>query len=102
MSRATATVSNVLASGVRRTKLMAESTAVTSLMSTGSAMLASATEGPARRAVLALGNAIGIHAAIRPWFNALANDIPAGDNAMRAERQQHVNAQVQRPEQPEV
>ncbi len=101
-SRATATVSNVLASGVRRTKLMAESTAVTSLMSTGSAMLASATEGPARRAVLALGNAIGIHAAIRPWFNALANDIPAGDNAMRAERQQHVNAQVQRPEQPGV
>ncbi|WP_197387854.1 type III effector protein [Ralstonia pseudosolanacearum] len=102
VSRATATVSNVLASGVRRTKLMAESTAMSSLMSTGSAMLAGATEGPARRAVLALGNAIGIHAAIRPWFNALASHIPVGDNAMRAERQQHVNAQVPRPERPEV
>ncbi|WP_275760876.1 type III effector protein [Ralstonia pseudosolanacearum] len=102
VSRATATVSNVLASGVRRTKLMAESTAMSSLMSTGSAMLAGATEGPARRAVLALGNAIGIHAAIRPWFNALASHIPVGDNAMRAERQQHVNAQALRPERPEV
>ncbi|MHA6823528.1 type III effector protein [Ralstonia pseudosolanacearum] len=102
VSRATATVSNVLASGVRRTKLMAESTAMTSLASTGSAMLAGATEGPARRAVLALGNAIGIHAAIRPWFNALASHISAGDNAMRAERQQHVNAQAPRPERPEV
>ncbi|AXV77088.1 MULTISPECIES: type III effector protein [Ralstonia solanacearum species complex] len=102
VSRATATVSNVLASGIRRTALMASSTATTSLMSTGSAMLAGATDGTARRAVLALGNAIGIHAAIRPWFNALASHIPVGDNTMRAERQQYVNAQAQRPERPEV
>ncbi len=96
------TTLNVLASAVRRTKLMAASTATTTLMSTGSSMLASATEGAARRAVLAGGYSFGIHQAIRPWFNALASHIPAGDNAMRAERQRYVNAQAQRPEQPEV
>ncbi len=96
------TTLNVLASAVRRTKQMAASTATTTLMSTGSSMLASATEGAARRAVLAGGYSFGIHQAIRPWFNALASHIPAGDNAMRAERQQHVNARAQRPEQPEV
>ncbi|MCL9845017.1 hypothetical protein M0F12_06365 [Ralstonia solanacearum] len=42
------TTLNVLASAVRRTKLMAASTATTTLMSTGSSMLASATEGAAR------------------------------------------------------
>ncbi|MGH1508211.1 hypothetical protein [Ralstonia solanacearum] len=96
------TTLNVLASAVRRTKLMAASTATTTLMSTGSSMLASATEGAARRAVLAGGYSFGIHQAIRPWFNALASHIPAGDNAMHAERQRYVNAQAQRPEQPEV
>ncbi len=96
------TTLNVLASAVRRTRLMAASTATTTLMSTGSSMLASATEGAARRAVLAGGYSFGIHQAIVPWFNALASHIPAGDNAMRAERQQHVNARAQRPEQQEV
>jgi len=94
--RALATASNVAASGVRRFGQMAASTAVTNSMSTVSNMLASATEGPAQRAVLALGNAVGIHTAIKPWFDALARDIPAGDNAMRAQRQESVNAQTAR------
>lgn len=97
--RALATASNVAASGVRRFGQMAASTVVTSSMSTVSNMLASATEGPAQRAVLALGNAVGIHTAIKPWFDALARDIPAGDNTMRAQRQESVNAQaVRRPQ----
>jgi hypothetical protein len=89
--RALATASNVAGSGLRRFLQMAKSTAMTTGMSTASAMLASATEGPARRAVLAVGNAVGIHAAIKPWFNALVRDIPAGDNAMKAQRQETVN-----------
>jgi len=90
--RVLATTSNVLASGVRRSVLLAKATATTTAMSTASAMLASATEGVARRSVLAIGNAVGIHAAIKPGFDALARGIPAGDIAMRARRQELVNA----------
>jgi hypothetical protein len=92
--RVLATTSNVLASGVRRAVLLAKATAPTSAMATASAMLAGATEGVARRAVLAIGNAVGIHAAIQPGFDALARGIPAGDNAMRARRQELVNTKA--------
>ncbi|MDR7149742.1 hypothetical protein J2W49_001697 [Hydrogenophaga palleronii] len=92
------TVDNVVASGVRRAGEMAAATVGTSAAATVTNMLASAVEGPAQRAVLALGNAVGIHAAIKPWFDALAKDIPAGDNAMKAKRQESVDAQAtQRP-----
>lgn len=92
--RILATTSNVLASGVRRAVLMAKATATTTAMSTASAMLGGATEGVARRTVLAIGNAVGIHTAIKPGFDALVRDIPAGDNAMRARRQEHVNTKA--------
>ncbi len=63
------TTLNVLASAVRRTKLMAASTATTTLMSTGSSMLASATEGAARG--IGGGYSFGIHQAIVPWFSLM-------------------------------
>ena len=36
--------------------------------------------------------AVAIYAVIRPWFNALVGSIPAHDSAMRARRQQIVDA----------
>jgi hypothetical protein len=82
------TASNVAASVVNRAGEMAKATLTTSLMSTGSAMLASATDGPARQFILAAGNAVGIHAAIKPWFDSLASAIPQGDARIRAHREQ--------------
>ena len=94
LSRIGHTADNVVASGVRRAGEMAAATVATSTMSTVSTMLAGAVDGPAKRAVLALGNAVGIHTAIKPWFDALAGGIPAGDNAMKAKRQESVNTQA--------
>ena len=94
MSRIGHTADNVVASGVRRAGGMAAATVATSAMSTVSTMLAGAVDGPAKRAVLALGNAVGIHTAIKPWFDSLAGGIPAGDNAMKAKRQESVNTQA--------
>jgi hypothetical protein len=82
------TASNVAASVANRAGEMAKATLTTSLMSTGSAMLASATDGPARQFILAAGNAVGIHAAIKPWFDSLATAIPQGDARIRAHREQ--------------
>ena len=72
-------------------KPVAKATMTTSLLSTGSAMLASTTEGPAREFILAIGNAVGIHAAIKPWFNSLAIEIPQGDTRIHTHREQVVN-----------
>lgn len=98
-SRIRHTVDNVGGSAVRRFKEMANSTKVTNAASTVSTMLASTIADPiGQRAALAIGNAVGIHTAIKPWFDALASDIPAGDNKMKAQRQESVNAQAtQRP-----
>ncbi len=85
------TASNVAASVVNRAGEMAKATLTTSLMSTGSAMLASTTDGPAREFILAMGNAVGIHAAIKPWFDSLVTEIPQGDAAIRAHRERVVN-----------
>jgi len=99
-SRIRHTVDNVAGSGLRRTGEMAASTWKTNAASTVSSMLASTIESPAtQRAALALGNAVGIHTAIKPWFDALATNIPAGDNAMRAQRQESVNASAVRQRQ---
>lgn len=89
--RVLTTTSNVAASVVNRAGEMAKATLTTSLLSTGSAMLASTTTGPARRAILALGNAVGIHAAIKPWFNSLVTEIPQGDARIQAHRRQVVS-----------
>jgi len=86
VGRAAATASNVGASLWIRGTEMARATMNTSLWSTASAMAASTTEGPARNVVLALGNGIGIHAAVKPWFDALAGTIPQGDKAIRERR----------------
>lgn len=94
-SRVRHTVDNVVGSGVLRAKEMAYSTMATNTASTVSTMLASTIADPiGQRAALAIGNAVGIHTAIKPWFDALASDIPAGDNAMKAKRQESVNTQA--------
>lgn len=85
------TLSNVTASIWNRTTEMAKSTRTTSLISTLSAMAATTTEGPARRVILAVGHTIGIHAAIKPWFDALAVTIPHGDTGVRDHRQEVAN-----------
>ena len=99
-SRIKHTVDNVVGSGVLRAKEMAYSTMATNAASTVSTMLASTIASPAgQRVALALGSSVGIHTAIKPWFDALASDIPAGDNAMKAKRQESVNTQAT-PRQP--
>lgn len=89
--RVLATASNVAASVANRAGEMAKATLTTSTMATGSAMLASSIHGPAREFVLAIGNAVGIHAAIKPWFNAVTTAIPQGDARIRALRDAVVN-----------
>jgi hypothetical protein len=92
--RVAATASNVGASLWNRGTEMAKATMTTSLMGTLSAILASTTEGPARRIILALGNGVGIHAAVKPWFDALASNIPQGDQAIREHRLGLANTQA--------
>ncbi len=53
-------------------------------------------------AVRTAGAALGIHAAIRPWFNQLATGIPGADAQMRAGRQQAVNAAAASGQPPDV
>jgi hypothetical protein len=89
--RVVATASNVAASVVNRAGEMAKATLSTQAWSTASAMLASTTNGPAREFILAMGNAVGIHAAIKPWFDSLVTEIPQGDAKIRAHREQVVN-----------
>jgi hypothetical protein len=84
------TFSNVAASGFNRGMKMAESTAMTSLLSTTGAILATGTEGAARRVALTVLNSVGIQLAIVPWFNALLADIPKFDSAIKAHRQKVV------------
>ena len=82
------TASNVAASVVNRAGEMAKATLTTQAWSTASAMLASTTDGPARQFILAMGNAVGIHAAIKPWFDSLITEIPQGDKKIEAHRAQ--------------
>ncbi len=94
-SRIRHTVDNVVGSGVRRAGEMANATKLTNAASTLSSMVASTIADPiGQRMAQALGNAVGIHTAIKPWFDSLASDIPAGDNKMKAQRQESVNTQA--------
>lgn len=71
---------------------------------TGTTMVAAVTPAfaasmPTERmadAARAVAAGVGIHLAIRPWFNALAADIPAGDKAIVAGRQVAVDAAATR------
>lgn len=82
------------ASAVRRTQELAKATVTTTALSTATAALASTIDGPAKNAVLAVGNAVGIHAAVKPWFDAIAVTIPAADNKMKASQQERLAAQA--------
>lgn len=89
--RVLGTASNVAASGLNRAQEMAASTAMTSLLSTGAAILSAGTDGPARRVALAVLNSVGIQFAIEPWFNALTTSIPKFDAGVKAHRAEVVN-----------
>jgi hypothetical protein len=84
--RVLGTASNVAASGLNRAQEMAAATAMTSLLSTGAAVLSAGTDGPARRVALAVLNSVGIQFAIEPWFNALTTHIPNFDKGVAAHR----------------
>lgn len=92
-ARAWNTTVNVMASAWNRTTELAKATATTELMSTLGDMAAGSTEGLARRGILAACNAIGIHAAVKPWFDALAI-IPDGDKAIEDHRTEVANRRV--------
>lgn len=91
------TLQNIGASLLNRTKAMAESTAALSLISTATAAVAKPLAEGDQRAAMAIGSAIGIHTAIKPWFTALAKDIPEGDAKIKANRQEAVDASVHSP-----
>lgn len=96
-NRVVQTASNVAASTWRRAVEMGKATVQTAAYTAVSNLAAGATQGDmARRAVLAVGNALGIHAAIPRWFGALAQAIPGGDNAMHAQRLQIADANAAR------
>jgi hypothetical protein len=92
--RVRASVSNTTASLVRRSVEMGAATRIMSLMSTAGALFANCTEGLARRGVLMAFNVIGVHFAIKPWFDSLATTIPQGDRDMRERRLEHVKEQA--------
>ncbi|PPT94573.1 hypothetical protein XarbCFBP7408_13290 [Xanthomonas arboricola pv. guizotiae] len=89
------TVSNVGASLVRRTQAFVKSTTAATTISAVTGLVARPMSNGEQRIALAIGNAVGIHTAIRPWFRALSNDIPAGDNLSGAKRRRAVNRQAQ-------
>jgi hypothetical protein len=91
--RVLGTASNMAASGLNRTQEMAAATAMTSLLSTGAAIVSAGTDGPARRVALAVLNSVGIQFAVEPWFNALTTNIPRFDKGVAA----HRDAVVKRP-----
>ncbi|WP_230079299.1 hypothetical protein [Xanthomonas oryzae] len=88
------TVSNVGASLIRRGQEFVKSTAATTTISTVTSLVAQPMTNIDQRLALAIGNAVGIHTAIRPWFTALSKNIPARDNLHRQQRLDAVNRQA--------
>ena len=89
------TLSNIGASVLNRAGEMVKATTALGLISTVTAAVARPLAQADQRVAMAIGGAIGIHTAIKPWFDSSAKDIPAGDAKIKTNRLEVVNAQAQ-------
>lgn len=89
------TLSNVGASLLNRAGEMVKATTALGVISTVTAAVARPLAEADQRVAMAIGGAIGIHTAIKPWFDSSAKDIPAGDAKIKTDRLEVVNAQAQ-------
>lgn len=89
------TLSNLGASVLNRAGEMVKATTALGVISTVTAAVARPLAEADQRVAMAIGGAIGIHTAIKPWFDSSAKDIPAGDAKIKTNRLEVVNAQAQ-------
>lgn len=89
------TLSNIGASVLNRAGEMVKATTALGVISTVTAAVARPLAQADQRVAMAIGGAIGIHTAIKPWFDSSAKDIPAGDAKIKTDRLEVVNAQAQ-------
>ena len=89
------TLSNLGASVLNRAGEMVKATTALGVISTVTAAVARPLAEADQRVAMAIGSAIGIHTAIKPWFDSSAKDIPAGDAKIKTNRLEVVNAQAQ-------
>ena len=89
------TLSNIGASVLNRAGEMVKATTALGVISTVTAAVARPLAQADQRVAMAIGGAIGIHTAIKPWFDSSAKDIPAGDAKIKTNRLEVVNAQAQ-------
>ena len=89
------TLSNIGASVLNRAGEMVKATTALGVISTVTAAVARPLAEADQRVAMAIGSAIGIHTAIKPWFDSSAKDIPAGDAKIKTNRLEVVNAQAQ-------
>ncbi len=89
------TLSNIGASVLNRAGEMVKATTALGVISTVTAAVARPLAEADQRVAMAIGGAIGIHTAIKPWFDSSAKDIPAGDAKIKTNRLEVVNAQAQ-------
>ncbi len=92
-----ATVMNVATSVAERGGRMAVATIGPLAAGVAAPLIASLIESPSRANAARAGiQAMGIHHAIRPWFQSVASGIPAADARIGAGRQQAVDAAAPR------
>lgn len=89
------TLSNIGASVLNRAGEMVKATTALGVISTATAAVARPLAEADQRVAMAIGSAIAIHTAIKPWFDSSAKDIPAGDAKIKTNRLEVVNAQAQ-------
>jgi hypothetical protein len=85
-------LANTAISVARRAVLMAKATTITGTATAITPFVAHQMPTPALQSLVrTTGAAIGIHTAIKPWFDALATDIPQGDKRRHEARQAPVD-----------
>jgi hypothetical protein len=90
-------LANTVTSVGRRAVLMAKATSGTAAATALTPFVAHQMPNEATQSLVrTAGAAIGIHLAIKPWFKALATDIPQGDKRMQEGRQAAVDQAHQR------
>ncbi|MBB3281742.1 type III effector protein [Mitsuaria sp. BK037] len=89
------TLSNVGASLLNRAGEMVKATTALGVISTVTAAVARPLAEADQRVAMAIGGAIGIHTAIKPWFDSSAKDIQSFDAKVKTDRLEVVNAQAQ-------
>lgn len=89
------TLSNIGASVLNRAGEMVKATTALGVISTVTAAVARPLAEADQRVAMAIGGAIGIHTAIKPWFDSSAKDIQSFDAKVKTDRLEVVNAQAQ-------